>query len=76
MFCLLPHTTHACQPLDVSVYQPLKIPWSDVCHEFLQQHLTRIVTKFDFSELLAEAWSRTMNIVNGFKKCGVYPFNP
>ena len=74
-----PHTTHACQPLDVSVYQPLKSHWSDVCHEFLQKHPARIVTKFDFSELLAEAWSCTMihkNITSGFRKCGIYPYNP
>ena len=25
VFCLPPHTTHACQPLDVSMYRPLKI---------------------------------------------------
>ena len=53
--------------------------WTDVCHEFMQQNPGRVVTKFDFSELLSKAWSRTMtpaNIINGFRKCGVYPFDP
>ena len=79
MFCLPPHTTHACQPLDVSVYRSLKSHWTDVCHGYLQKHPARIVTKFDFSALLADAWSRTMthkNICSGFRKCGVYPFDP
>ena len=37
------------------------------------------MTKFDFSALLADAWSRTMtlkNICSGFRKCEVNPFNP
>ena len=67
MFYLPPHTTQECQPLNVSVYRPLKMNWSDVCHEFLQKYPGRVVTKLDFSELLANAWSRTMtpsNIAN------------
>ena len=79
MFCLPPYTTHACQPLDVSVYRSLKSHWTDVCHEYLQKHPARIVTKYDFSALLADACSCTMthkNICSGFWKCGVYPLNP
>ena len=33
--------------------------------------------KFDFSELLGEAWSRGMthkNITSGFRKCGIYSY--
>ena len=79
LFCRPPHTTQECQPLDVSVYRLLKIHWPEVCHEFLQENPGRVVTKFDFSELFSKAWSRTMtpsNITNGFRKCGVYPFDP
>ena len=77
MFCLPPHMTHACKPLDVSVYQSLKLHWSDVCYEYLQQHPICIVAKFKFSQLFAEAWSRRMSIsIILLMKCGVYPFNP
>ena len=31
--CLPPHTTHETQPLDASVFKPLKKNWSDVCHD-------------------------------------------
>ena len=61
------------------MYRPLKMNWTDVCHEFMQQNPGRVVTKFDFSGLLSKAWSHTMtpsNITNGFRKCGVYPFDP
>ena len=61
------------------MYRPLKMNWTDVCHEFMQENPGRVVTKFDFSKLLSKAWSRTMtlsNITSGFRKCGVYPFDP
>ena len=76
LFCLPPHTTLECQPLDVSAYCPLKMNWTDVCHEFMQDNP---VTKFVYSGLLSKAWSRAMtpsNIINGFQKCGVCPFDP
>ena len=34
LFCLPPHTTQDSQPLDCTVFGPLKHHWSDVCHEF------------------------------------------
>ena len=79
VICLPPHTTHDSQPLDTCVFGPLKRNWGDVCHKFMQQHPGQIVTKYQFSALFNDAWMRTMvptNIVAGFKKCGVYPFNP
>ena len=30
MFCLPPHTTHETQPLDTSVFKPLKQNWQEV----------------------------------------------
>ena len=79
MFTLVPHTTHEMQPLDTAVYGPLKANWQDVCHEYIQSHPGRVITKYYFSELFSKAWLRTVvpaNIISGFKCCGVYPFNP
>ena len=70
LFCLPPHTTQECQPLDVSVYGSLKMNWTDVCHEFMQRNPGLVVTKLDFSGLLSKAWSHTItpvNITNGSK---------
>lgn len=78
VFCLPPHTTHESQPLGTCVFGPLKKNWSDVCHRFLQSHPGQVVTKYQFSSLPNEAWMMTMtptNIVSGFRKCGVHPFN-
>ena len=44
MFMLVPHTTHAMQPLDTAVYGPLKTHWQDVCHEYLQEDPGRVIT--------------------------------
>ena len=79
LFCLPPHTTHESQPLDTSVFGPLKRNWKLVCHEYIQKHPGKLVTKYEFSGLLNKAWMKTMtpsNICSGFHTCGVYPFNP
>jgi len=76
IFCLPPHTTHESQPLDTVVFGPLKRNWQSVCHEYMQSNPGKIVTKYQFSSLLNQAWMLTMtlaNICSGFKKCGIYP---
>ena len=75
MFCLPPHTTHASQPLDAAVFWPLKQHWANVCHKYMQNP----GTKYQFSGLFKEAWMETIrssNICAGFKKCGIFPFDP
>ena len=37
MFCLPPHSTHASQPLDTAVFNPLKRNWNDAVHAFLEK---------------------------------------
>ena len=79
MFCLPPHTTHESQPLDTSVFKSLKHNWNCACQSFIQSHPSQAITKYHFSGLLNQAWGKTMTsstISAGFRKCGVYPFNP
>ena len=79
MLCLTPHTTHESQPLDCGVFGLVKFHWSNVCHNFLQQNPGRVITRFQFSALFSKAWGTAVspsNIIAGFRKCGVYPFNP
>ena len=79
MFCLPPHMTHESQPLDVSVFKSLKVNWKATCHSFIQSNPSQTITKYQFSSLLNQAWTKTMNpatICAGFRKCGVYPFKP
>ena len=78
IFCLPPHTTHASQPLDASVFAPLKKHWADACQRYLAKNPTKLVTRYQFSTLLNEAWMETMkpaSICAGFRTYGVYPFN-
>ena len=79
IFCLPPHTTADTQPLDTSWLKPLKTYWDDVCHKYLFANPNKVITKFQFSELFAKAWSQGMtvsNITSGFRTTGVYSFNP
>ena len=79
VFYLPPHTTHESQPLDASVFRSLKQHWQDVSHSYMQSNPGKLITKYNFSPLLNQAWSKTMTpstICSGFRRCGVYPFNP
>ena len=69
IFCLPPHTTHESQPLDASVFKSLKMNWQEACHHFTQFNPSLAITKYRFSGLLNEVWSKTMNpatICSGF----------
>ena len=77
--CLPPHTTHEAQPLDCGVFSPLKAQWGRVAHDFLQSNPGKVITKFNFSALFIKAWVNAVtpvNVISGFKTCGIYPFNP
>ena len=63
--CLPPDTTHECQPLDCSLFGPLKQHWREACHWFYQAN-----------PLQCKLTAATLaNIFGGFKKAGVFPFN-
>ena len=78
IFTLPPNTTHLCQPLDKGPFSPLKKAWQEVCHQFTVQNPGRYITRYDFSRLFSEAWSKSMtvkNVMSGFKTTGICPFN-
>ena len=79
IFCLPPHTTHECQPLDVGLFGPLKRHWQQACHSFYQKNTTQVISKYNFCQVFKDAWLNAVvpaNVCAGFKKAGVYPFNP
>ncbi len=76
IFCLPPHTTADSQPLDTCVFGPLKTHWNNACRKYMFDHPGRIISKFQYSTLFSQAWSKGMsidNIISGFR---VNPFNP
>jgi len=48
MMCLPPHTTHESQPLDASVFKPLKQNWHSACHRFVQKNTGKVIHKHNF----------------------------
>lgn len=77
--CLPSHTTHILQPLDVAVFKSFKTNYSKACKQFLDSHPGQVVTSEAIAGILAQAWPQSMtpvNIMSGFRKCGIYPLNP
>ena len=83
LFCLPPHTTNILQPLDLAVFRPLKTRFSNITDMVKLASLCSAnplsVTKKNFTALFKVAFEEAMSIStikNGFRKCGIYPFNP
>ena len=79
LLCLPSHTTHILQPLDMAVFKSLKMHYSIACKSFLSSHPGRVIQSENIASLLGQAWPKALipiNIMSGFKKCGIYPLNP
>ncbi|XP_011403833.1 PREDICTED: stress response protein NST1-like [Amphimedon queenslandica] len=79
MLCLPSHMTHILQPLDAGVFKSFKTNFSKSCSSYISKHPGRVVTADILSALVAEAWPisfTTLNIMSGFRKCGLFPHNP
>ena len=79
LFCLPPHTTHECQPLDCSLFGPLKVCWRQVVHDFYRKNPGQAVSKLNFCSIFRQAWLKAVTpdiVCAGFRKAGVIPYNP
>jgi len=79
MVCLPPHTTHRLQPLDVTVYGPLKVNYNTECDKFMLSNPGRRITTYDLGGLFGAAYVRTATMqkaVTGFQSTGIWPINP
>ncbi|CAL4147523.1 unnamed protein product [Meganyctiphanes norvegica] len=74
---LLPNTTHLLQPLDVSVFAPLKTAWKKTTSKYMkdQNEFIRQETFANVAIPLYYTYITKKNIISGFKKCGLHPFN-
>ena len=73
-----PHTTNKLQPLDVSVYGPLKSHYNAVCNGWLLSNPGKTITLYDVGELAGRAMTRAItpqNIISGFKATGICPLD-
>ena len=80
LLCLPAHCIHILQPLDVGIFKPFKSYFSKACTRYIAKHPAGgVLTPDKLVSLVAEAWPSTFtpdNIMAGFKKAGVHPFNP
>ena len=75
LFCLLSHTTHALQPLDVAIFKSFKNHFSKAL-SFAK--INFVVSKRDFGRVVKDPFEQafsTPNIKAGFRKSGIFPFN-
>ena len=80
LFCFPAHASHLIQPLDVTVYGPLKTMWNESLDKFCKTYKGLSMTKRHFFVVFKEAWDkakqRPQNVIKGFEKTGILPFNP
>lgn len=73
-----PHTTHRMQPLDVGVFGPFKTFCSVAFNDWMVSNPGKTISVKTIPELTHRAYLRaftTENIVNSFKKPGIWPLN-
>ena len=72
------NATHIYQPLDVSFFKTFKLVWQQIWKEFTDNNMNLGIEKFQVAPLLKRTFD-TMKIEkilqNGFKVCGLYPFD-
>lgn len=73
-----PHCSHKLQPLDLSVFGPLKKRTVSALQNWLRNHPGQSMTMYDLPRVVVEAWNNSLvgrNITVGFQKAGIFPFN-
>lgn len=78
LFTFPPHCSHRLQPLDVSVFGPLKRYFNVECNTWLYNHPGQRVSIYEVAELLGKSFLKAFtpqNITSGFKAAGLYPLN-
>lgn len=74
---LPPHTSHLLQPMDLTVFKPLKLKFDELLIAWQRKKYGVRASKAVFSTSISQAWrqlNRT-NIISGFKKAGIVPFS-
>lgn len=80
LFCLPPHVTHLAQPLDKTVFSPLKRAWHEECQLYMANNPGKVVSRSSFMSPFSSTWLKAMhhstgNIISGFRSTGVFPFD-
>ncbi|HEV7738334.1 MAG TPA: transposase [Chlamydiales bacterium] len=80
VFVYPPHSTHRLQPLDVSLFAPLAIYYSQELDQFIHRSQgISSISKRNFFKLFWPAYQKAFtakNIVSAWLKTGIYPLDP
>lgn len=74
-----PHTSHRLQPLDVSVFGPVKSYYDDTVETWMTNHGGQLFEIHHVAALIDESLEKRAtktNIKSGFEKSGIFPLKP
>lgn len=72
------HTSNKLQPLDVSVYGPLKTAYSVACNDYMVSHPGETIDIQKIAGIFNTAYNKAatlQNAISGFRATGIEPFN-
>ncbi|KAK9744320.1 DDE superfamily endonuclease [Popillia japonica] len=77
LVALYPNATQILQPMDVTVFHPLKESWKKAVYSFRIRNAGLPLKRDNFCPILREALTNiTSDILkNGFRRCGLCPFD-
>ncbi|XP_071571469.1 uncharacterized protein [Temnothorax nylanderi] len=79
LLTLPPHCSNKLQPLDIAVYSSFKTRYNIVMSNWMLSNPGKTVTIYNIPgfvrDVVSQAFSRA-NIMSGFRKSGIHPFNP
>lgn len=79
LLCLPPKTTHITQPLDVAVYRKMKIETAKIVNQAKMVKSDLWISKKQVSSVFKVIFEKSFTmdcITEGFRKCGIHPFDP
>lgn len=79
MLSFPPHCSHRIQPLDVSVYGPLKNYYSSACNAWMKSNVGKVLQVRHIPGIVCKTLDLAVtphNIKSGFRDTGIWPYNP
>jgi len=73
-----PHCSHRLQPLDITIYGPLKSALKRAFHDWMTSNPFQRIQITHIAQLVGNAYPNALtmnNIISGFSKPGIWPFN-
>ena len=75
---LPPHTSNKTQPLDLSVFGPLKTCFNSTANAWMLSHPGKTITIYQMAQLMGSASLKAAtpeNILSGFRQAGIWPLD-